>query len=81
MTDAYDCTVTVHGMQNLDAEHLYAALLLVPRHRPRTADVYIEPRKPDGWLEYIVRLEYQNGGGMTIGVIQRNINERVEYHS
>jgi hypothetical protein len=77
-----DATITIHGLDDLtDDEHLYAALKLITWHHPIRADIFIDARTPEGWIEYTVKLVYSTGGGMTIGVIQRRPGAPVEYHS
>lgn len=38
-------------------------------------------RDSTGMLEWIMRYEWETGGGITIGVIQRQPGAEVEYHS
>lgn len=47
------------------------------------ADIYVNPRKADGWLEYhvIVKRKEDNTRYMTIGMIQRDIGQPYEFHS
>ncbi len=47
------------------------------------ADIYINPRKPDGWLEYhiVIKRKEDNSRYMTIGMVQRDIGQPYEFHS
>lgn len=45
------------------------------------ANIYCTERKPDGWLEYILQIKYASGGSITIGCIERNVGEQMEFHS
>jgi hypothetical protein len=49
----------------------------------RVTKVTIFPSAPnkDGWLEWILKYEFIDGGTMTIGAIQREPNGVVEFHS
>ena len=38
-------------------------------------------RDSSGMLEWILRYEFETGGGITIGMIQRQPGEEVSYHS
>lgn len=38
-------------------------------------------RDSSGLLEWILRYEFENGGGITVGMIQREPGGEVEYHS
>lgn len=49
------------------------------------AVVYLNNRgtyisQPD-WLEHVIRVAYANGGGITIGAIQREPGAKSEFHS
>lgn len=74
--------ITIHDRELAEDEHLHTAMRVVLRHqRVERAEIFVSPRDSTGWLEYIVRLKYATGGGMTIGVIQRNVGEGIECHS
>lgn len=49
----------------------------------RIEKVTIFPSGPnkDGWLEWILKYEFVDGGGLTVGAIQREPNATVEFHS
>ena len=75
-------TIDIHDRYAADEDHLQAALRVVLRHHHvMQADIFVQPREASGWLEYICRIKYDTGGGMTIGVIQRAPGEPVEAHS
>lgn len=67
-------------MSRVVARHAAQAKLIdiYPMERiPADAPVYQHP----GWLEWIVNIKYINGGGMTIGCIQRSVGAEYESHS
>lgn len=50
----------------------------------RSLNLHVFPnmtRHNDGLLEWILRYEWETGGGITIGMIQRQPGAEVEYHS
>ena len=40
-----------------------------------------EPYKHPGWLEYMIVIKWGSGRTFVLGMIQRNIDERFEFHS
>ena len=54
-----------------------------------TATIYVTPRNPKewemyrhpGWLEFLMRVELEEGGFMIIGCLQRRPGEGFEWHS
>lgn len=61
---------------------LQAVLARILSHRNvKAATVYCSGREKSGWCEHIMRLEYEDGGGMTIGAIQRQPGNTFEFHS
>ncbi len=74
--------ITINNREQADPEHLEKALRCALRHETAVeANIYVQPRRDNGWLEYVVRVTYESGGGMTIGVIQRTPGAEVECHS
>jgi hypothetical protein len=68
----------------VDEEFLAVVLARTVRHLSNEgseAVIFTNDREPSGWLEYTLCLKYANGGGMTIGCIQRTIGGAVEFHS
>jgi hypothetical protein len=55
----------------------------------REIKIYVSPRVPDdapiwrnpGWLEYGINIEWNTGGRLYIGAIQRTRGAPIEYHS
>lgn len=47
------------------------------------ADIYVNPRQSTGWLEYhiVIKRKEDNTRYMTIGMIQRDIGQPMEFHS
>jgi hypothetical protein len=39
------------------------------------------PRKDSGWIEYLMFIQYEAGGTLTIGCIQRSADQPTEFHS
>lgn len=82
--------IDIHSRELAEDEHLAAATKVCLRHQHvQHADIYVTPRVPadapawrnPGWIEYLVRMDYETGGGMTVGVIQRKPGEKIECHS
>lgn len=47
-----------------------------------TVDLHVSPRKPDGWLEYLLAFKHPNDEPwITIGMIQRKPGAAWEFHS
>ena len=46
-----------------------------------SATLHISPRRPSGWLEYLLAVEWVSGGRITIGCIQRTVGAECEFHS
>lgn len=56
------------------------AALSVPR--ASTIRIYPSARRPgEAFLEWIMRIEYRDGGGITIGCVQREPGGPLEFHS
>lgn len=50
--------------------------------RASTIRIYPSARRPgEAFLEWIMRIEYRNGSGITIGCVQREPGGPVEFHS
>lgn len=49
----------------------------------RVTSVQIFPKAPEknGWLEWLLVYEFVDGGKLTVGMIQREPNGEVEFHS
>lgn len=45
------------------------------------AEVWLNERKMTGWIEAIIRVEFESGGSITVGAIQREEGEATEFHS
>lgn len=43
--------------------------------------VFCTPRRADGWLEWVMRVQYNEKHGITIGIVQRALTADVEFHS
>jgi hypothetical protein len=56
---------------------------VILRHGPQaeSIDIYPSDRKPDGWLEWLCRVQYRGGGALTIGAIQRQPGGEYEFHT
>lgn len=82
--------IEIHDRELAEDEALLKALTLAQRHQNvERCDIFISPRVPldsppyknPGWLEYLVRFTYSTGGGMVVGLIQRQPGESYECHS
>lgn len=45
------------------------------------AEIFCADRQPHGWLEFVLRISYAGGGGITVGCIQRAVGREFEFHS
>lgn len=87
------CVVTLWNEQGteLDSTMLDVVMRRIARHmtQAKVIDIYPTGRVPDnapaykhpGWLEWMVRITYRDGGGLTIGCIQRKVGAEFEFHS
>lgn len=73
-----------------ESEALEKALARIAYHRNvERATVFVNPRVPldapewkqPGWLEYLIKFKYSEGGSMTVAMIQRKPGGRYEFHS
>lgn len=77
--------LNIVDFQDAEIDHLQACIVraawMAGGGNVKTATIYVTPRDKHGWLEYITRYEYENGGGLTVGAIQREPGAPVEFHS
>lgn len=81
--------IEIQGYDEGEDEALDKAVQLVWRHRASRATIFVHPRIPSdaepyrnpGWLEYLVRMTYESGAELTVGMIQRRPGAEYEYHS
>ena len=77
-------SITVHNVHGweLDPGMLEAVLRRCTWYAQgvRLIDVYPQERRPDGFLEWILRVIGPHGA-LTIGVVQRGPSEQYEFHS
>lgn len=77
--------VVINGLQALQHEDLpllYAALARVQQHQHVTrCTVWCSAREVNGWLELLLHFEYEDGGKLTVGALQRDRNAKFEFHS
>jgi hypothetical protein len=45
------------------------------------AEIYVAPREPNGWAEYILVIKYIDAGKLTIGCLQRSSGAKTEFHT
>ena len=93
MTTSKNCQINLWNEQcwELDAGMLEFVMSRVTRHctQAKIIDIYPQERVPadapaykhPGWLEWIVRIQYQHGGALTLGCIQRSADAQFESHS
>lgn len=43
--------------------------------------ISMQGRDKDGWLEFQILYEYQDGGKLVVGALQRKPGEQFEFHS
>lgn len=76
--------ITIIGAEDAEPEALGKVLSRLAYHQHvATATVFVKPREPNGWLEYLLVIKYSTGGGMTIGCIMRDNapDTKMEFHS
>ncbi len=44
-------------------------------------EIHCTARESSGWLQYILKLTYPEGGQMWVGAVQRQPGAEVEFHS
>ena len=50
-------------------------------NRLENATLYVNERNKEGWLEYFMVMQYDDGGKLTVGALQRNTGMQFEFHS
>ena len=82
--------IEIHDREFAESEALQTALVRTLRHQHvKKVDIFINSRVPDDapdynypeWLEYGLKFEYETGGQMFVGMIQRKRGEPFEFHS
>jgi hypothetical protein len=78
--------ITVHNIEEVKDQE--ASLLLqscVGRmtmyNRLKEGHVYCRERESSGWCEHIMRMQFEDGGALTVGALQRKPGEEFEFHS
>lgn len=72
---------------NVDLKPEDGALLVAAIDKSRqyekadTATLYLSERRKDGWLEFMLCIEWKGGRRFTLGCIQREVGAEVEFHS
>lgn len=84
------CIVHIHDAHQAEDRLLFDVLKRVRNYeQAQEVNIYVQPRVPadapaykhPGWLEYIVRVDFADGGKLTIGAIQRTSDAATEFHS
>ena len=44
-------------------------------------EIHCNAREPSGWLQYVLKLTYPEGGQIWVAAIQRTVGAEVEFHS
>lgn len=74
--------IEIHDRGDAEDAALQAALQRIALHQHlERVDVFIEPRKKDGWLEYGIKFQYAPAGQLFVGMIQREPGANFEFHS
>lgn len=75
-------TIEVLGVALAEPEALAEVLKRITynHHTAKQITIACRERKSDGWLEYVVHVQYAQGS-MTIGAIQRTPGAEMEFHS
>ena len=78
-------TVMVHNVEELSDDNTPLLVECIKRaaiyQSLNTATIYVQSRNADGWLEFIMKFAYEDGGKLTVGAIQRRPGAEFEYHS
>ena len=77
--------VVINGLEFLQPEDmplLHEALARIQCHQHvKGVTVWCNARTSDEWLELLLRFEYEDGGKLTVGALQRNLHAGFEFHS
>jgi len=80
--------ITIYNQNDVEPKFLGEILTRLAYHQHvATAKIVVNKRNTDGrrdplgWIEYLVQVEYEDGGKLTIGALQRGLNEPTEFHS
>ena len=74
--------IEVVDADRAEAVFLGAVLARLAHHQHvDKATIYVIPRKESGWIEYLMFIQYEFGGTITIGCIQRTVDGPMEFHS
>ena len=82
--------IEIHDRELAEDELLAAAVKTALRHQHVIyAEIFVQERVPldapdwkhPGWIEYITRIDYEPGGSMTLGILQRKPGAEIECHS
>lgn len=74
--------IRIHGLPLAEPEILASALRRITSFQGvLSGTIYVQPRESNGWIEYITRTNFKDGGGMTVGVLQRQPGGDIEWHS
>lgn len=80
--------INIHDVDWAEPAFLGEVLTRIAQHQHvRWADIYVNKRdtegkrNPMGWIEYLVVVQYEDGGKLTFGALQRGLGEPTEFHS
>jgi hypothetical protein len=73
---------TFHPVTDDNRPMLVAVLTRIAQYENLSdATIYVNNRNKDGWLEFLYRMQFKDGGKLTVGCIQRKPDEQFEFHS
>lgn len=83
-------TIHIHQAELAEDRLLFDVLQRVRQYQnAREVNVHVQARVPadapaykhPGWLEYLVVVDFEDGGKLTVGAIQRTVDAATEFHS
>lgn len=74
--------LAIYAFEQAELPVLNDVLMRIAQHQHvAVTEVFVRPRASDGWLEYLAVLRYEDGSKLTIGCIQRGLNQPTEFHT
>lgn len=74
--------VVIHDFQESEPLVLDKVLDRLRQHQHvAKATIWCSARKPSGWLEYLMVINYRDSGSLTVGCIERERGSGMEFHT
>ena len=76
-------TITIHDEADEAEVGLLSDVLskIAGYQHVKIANVYVRGREPSGWCEYINVMDFDTGGKLTVGCLQRTRGAFTEFHT